>query len=767
MSYPTFLLPSQIIMSYTEEQLNYINYSDKNHTKLIACAGSGKTRCIINRINKLIENQIYQPDEILMLTFSRFTRDDYMNKIKEYFGQCNEIYTVQTIDSFAKRIIDPDGTVDVSLLSYRLMKFLETETDTVLKMNSYLNKIKIVFIDEAQDLDLIQYNIFSHMKNKLGIIINMVGDPNQNIYQFRNSSDKYLREFDAVVFKLTCNFRSHQPIVDFSKHLRPFKEHEINCYKGQNGCSPVMMFYEHEKILETNIIDLLESAHKNNIDLSEFAILSPTRGRMRPGGKSHGLCFVSNILYKSKIKFKQFYEESIDEVNGGGIKYTPTKGHVNVLTYMGSKGLEWNYVIIIDADACLINKRFFNQDKHNYDQYLLYVACSRAVQNMYIFSKCYFTNIGPQFNTNPWFNHVPDNLYQIDDRFSKSFFFPKLQYINNQNKYTETQLSKIIEKLNCFDLDELSNLIGYQKKTIKFHRKIFQHDYSFMEKQHSIFLSKFTENLFHALYNIKMNRKHVSFNDIENVIETDIIVSGLTEETTKWYYQNRKNMTWDKFNNDNRISKDIKDSISKSFDRTKPFNTHTIAVNGYYQWFILNQKIWIKNLYEKYLKCKNSSQIRELLFYLTVVLHGIDTQHYFHIKSKGKKYTHILEDYRDLFDEIEEYVETIDLDFISINEIVHKWGISSKLNLVDDNDKIWTVKCSNEITLKHILHSFINTLMYDGSILNEDFSFNESHSIVDVRFINLIKGDEICFTFDLQNETIKRIIDIIIIKNQQ
>jgi superfamily I DNA/RNA helicase len=112
-------LQSTTIMSYTDEQLRYINYNKKNHTKLLACAGSGKTRCIIARMSKLIERKKYDTDSILMLTFSRFTRDDFMNKIKTC-GETNiNVNSIKTIDKFAKQIIDPDGTVDVSLLSYR------------------------------------------------------------------------------------------------------------------------------------------------------------------------------------------------------------------------------------------------------------------------------------------------------------------------------------------------------------------------------------------------------------------------------------------------------------------------------------------------------------------------------------------------------------------------------------------------------------------------------------------------------------------------
>ena len=827
--------------SYTDEQLKYINYDKKENTKLLACAGSGKTRCIIARMNRLIEEKIYDADSILMLTFSRFTRDDFMNKIKSYKGTCKipeesspvlpnpedlqgtckipkesspalsnpeglqgtsiNINSVKTIDKFAKQIIDPNGTVDVSLLSYRLMKFLEETDESELKKNIILKQIKMVFVDEAQDLNEIQYKIICAMNTKLNIIINMIGDPNQNIYQFRDSSDKYLTEFQAEVFKLTRNFRSHLSIVDFSKHLRPFNEHDVICTKGTNNCKPIMMFYEDEKILEENIIDLLEAAQEKNIDLSEFAILSPTRGRMRGRGKSHGLCFISNILYKAKIKFKQFYEESTDEISGEGIKYEPEKGHVNILTYMGSKGLEWNYVIIIDADACLINKRNFDENKHNHDRYLLYVACSRAIHNMYIFSKCTYKQGEFHFLTNPWFEYVPDDLYDIDDRFSDNFFFPKLTY--RQYSESDNRLGKLIDKLNCYNLDQISELLNFNSRTIKSEHKIFKSDYSMMEKPSAIFLSKYSEALFHALYNIKLNRPHVPFTDIEYILEGDNIVTGLSDETVEWYNKNKKIMTWKSFDASGSIQSQIKESINKSFDRKKEFNTHIIAINGYYQHFILEQKIWIKNLYKKYLKCKNSSQIREILFYLMVIKHSIDTQHYFHIKSKGKKYEHILTDFKDLFDDIEQYVDETDHNFISNNHIVTRWNIISRVDMIDTKENVWTIKCSGEISLKHTLHSLISTLMYNTKLINDDFSIDimlnsnsksdskstidtqsdiktkvkkirkskkniielikepEPYLDIDINYINFIKGEEISYTYKISLDNIKKIISII------
>lgn len=757
----TYYNYESIIMLYTEEQLKYINYNKKKNTKLLACAGSGKTRCIIARINRLLETNMYNSDEILMLTFSRFTKDDFIQKIKLYSAQRIPSTCIKTIDSYAKNILESDKTetIDVSLLSFKLMKLLDKENKKKLKKIKQLKKIKIVFIDEAQDLNEIQYNIFCHMYKKLNILINMVGDPNQNIYQFRKSSDKYLTQFDAKIFTLTKNFRSYLSIVNFSKYLRPFDDYNIICTKGSNNCEPIMMFYEDEKILEDYIVDILKSAMNQNIDLSEFAILSPTRGRMRGCGRSHGLCFISNILYKAKIKFRQFYEESIDELSGESIKYSPIKGHVNILTYMGSKGLEWKYVIIIDADTCLINKTYFSEEKHNHDRYLLYVACSRAIENMYIFSRCYFRNGSPCFRTNQWFRNIPKNYYKIDDRFSQYFSFLELRYCDYTKR--DTLINKILDKMDCYDLDNLSELINYESRVIKYKKKIFKQDYSNIENTSAIFLSRYTENLFHALYNIKQKRKHDTYDEIENIINTNKIVTGITDGTAYWYYQNKKNFTWDKFDNAPNIPTNIRHEIDNKFDRNKSFDSHTIAVNGYYQWFILNQIKWISDLYRKYIKCKKSTQIRKLLFYLMIVIHGIKTQHYYHIKTKGKKYINILHDFNDMFVDIENYVETSDHNFVTNKMIIDRWNMVGYIDIVDDREHIWNIKCNTEITLKHTIIAILHTLMHNDKLINDDFNNSNKVIDLDINFINFLKGEEIVYSFSLTSAVIKNIIEIL------
>ena len=52
-----------------------------SNTLLIAGAGSGKTFTIINKINYLLDNNIYKEDELLIISFTNESVNDLKRKI--------------------------------------------------------------------------------------------------------------------------------------------------------------------------------------------------------------------------------------------------------------------------------------------------------------------------------------------------------------------------------------------------------------------------------------------------------------------------------------------------------------------------------------------------------------------------------------------------------------------------------------------------------------------------------------------------------------
>ena len=741
---------------FTEEQTKYIYNDNIDDTKLIAAAGSGKTRCIIFRLEYLIKKKLIPKNGLLMLTFSRITRDDFINKIKKFKIESIDPEYVKKIDSFAKKLIDKDNEIDVSLLSYKLMKYLQNTLSRDIKANPNLSCIKTIFVDEAQDLNETQFNIISLLKEKNGTKINLIGDPNQNIYQFRNSSDKYFMNFDAETYYLTKNFRSYDPVINFSKFLRPVNNVNVTGNLGESRCKPQIVMHQDDIELEKSIIGLLYDAKKLHIDFSDIAILSPTRGRMRGYGKSHGLCFVSNLLYKNGINFKQFYEEATEEISTN-IRYKPEIGHVNLLTYMGSKGLEWKFVILIDADICLINKRTFSQTKHKNDQYLLYVACSRAIKYLVVFSHYSSSNGNTTYQINPWFSRIPKDYYGLDKGHDKYLKYPKIKLreaIDNEKRIT-----KIIDKFDEQILDELADLCGYgsvNNKITKTIHKIFEDCSTNITS--NIFLGRYVESLFFCCYAIHNHLDKKKYVDIENIIGSKHIVTDVPTQVNEWFMTNRFSLSWESFDKEKKdMDKIIAETVEKKFSRDIELCKHTIVNDGYFKSFILSISDEIKENYLKYLKSNDTDKIRKYLFNINVITYALDTQHYFHALNRGNKFRYLLDDCKILFNRIDKFTSTTKQKFGENNVVISKWRLVGEIDLIenaDDKKILWEIKCISDISLKHILQ----TLMY--SIIYHNLDEIQTIKSIDVNFINLLRGEMINVNIPTTAKKIKRICEL-------
>ena len=77
----------------------------------------------------------------------------------------------------------------------------------------YKPKYTHLYVDEVQDIDYWEYEIVSNFKGRVFAI----GDPKQNIYQFRNSITSIFEKLEKIgynIYILTKNFRSYQEILD-------------------------------------------------------------------------------------------------------------------------------------------------------------------------------------------------------------------------------------------------------------------------------------------------------------------------------------------------------------------------------------------------------------------------------------------------------------------------------------------------------------------------------------------------------------------------
>ncbi|WP_256413858.1 UvrD-helicase domain-containing protein [Acinetobacter sp. 5862] len=86
-------------------------------------------------------------------------------------------------------------------------------------------KYKHICVDEAQDLNKIQYEFIKAFCGDTLKSVFMVGDPNQMIYGFNGSSNRYLcdefvRDFLPKKYDLKDNYRSTREVIQVVNKLK-------------------------------------------------------------------------------------------------------------------------------------------------------------------------------------------------------------------------------------------------------------------------------------------------------------------------------------------------------------------------------------------------------------------------------------------------------------------------------------------------------------------------------------------------------------------
>lgn len=845
---------AEVDLKYSAEQKQYIEFSSRCDTKLLATAGSGKTFCIIHHIRHLIDRSIYSPHQIFMLTFSRNAKDDFIMKMKKNKVDEVPIKNINTIDSFAWAIMGEEvaRSIDVSILSYSLYRLLieikavkqKQLTNPDLTVDDIgcicpiihafgidfedlwnkLSRIKCIFVDEAQDLNEVQYNILLYLKDVCEAELNLIGDPNQNIYQFRSSSDKYLVEYPAQTFELTKNYRSKGHIVEFCSHLRPYQTSEItyeNIDQNKNTNSnpnpspnpnpnPVppksvldVTFYSYSNTssFENYILSILHFFKAKMIPLHKVAILAPTRGYLRTVkgiSKYKGLCYIANLLYKNDIPFQQFYNDmgnmgNMSNMSGRSTKdstetsndliadcesvkvsYKMKKGHINLMTYTASKGLEWDYVIVVDADAHLISRWEYDINKFNAEKYLLYVACSRPRKNLIIFTKHRYTN--------PWFKDVPNSKYKLAricqdelEFFDSTKLFktskndqiqnqnqnqnqnqtndkddmdvdekvenpinltpkpPKQFVINLVNKLTEEELFEINSvllpyiKKKSVSIDENGNSLNSNSKD-GWRLKIPDNRQGFG--------SKFIEHFFYIhLFDKNLSDTPV-LRDIVNVIDSKNILYCTSDLIISWYFSNRDTMTWESYDALHKeIHTKITQFVDSRFDRGIPFSSYTL-VDKFYDAFIAQNYDTIKSTFTKYIddpKCIHN------VLYITLVSYAVQSTHYFYILQFDKFYQEIVPKNETVLVQIMNYASRLNMEdpdiFMTYRERLENDELVAFIDFSKERIQ-HKLKSMGEDKLKDVINAMISIKMKGKShISNSNGCMN-----VDFNTVVLSKG---------------------------
>jgi superfamily I DNA/RNA helicase len=260
-------------------------------------------------------------------------------------------------------------SLETVIISATHLLYNRNNTDLYFGKNSH---VKVIFVDEAQDISGIQYNFIQILRQHLNCYLILVGDPNQNIYQFQGGSDKYLLDYNVHTYHLRINYRSKQHIIDFFNYLSPHKTDMVSSRGegedggegecgGEGGGEGGEGEYGDDKVtiftgtIKSIVEDILKEIRDCPYKREEIAIIGPVKKCIVDNDvyKSLGLSLIINVLHSHKIPFLKHYNDvnDNDKSHSKNVIDHNTKikeGHINIFKIHGSKGLEFKKVILIN-----------------------------------------------------------------------------------------------------------------------------------------------------------------------------------------------------------------------------------------------------------------------------------------------------------------------------------------------------------------------------------------------------------------------------------
>ena len=193
--------------------------------------------------------------------------DDLLNNKNEY----SELY-FELFNAYFKKMNDYN-LIDFDDLLYYAHKILSLDSTKNMIKNAYYS----LFVDEAQDLNSSQYEIIRLLSNNINEVM-LIGDPEQSLYGFMNSSSKFMEktfveDFDAIIYKFKNNYRSSKAIVNLLNKITS-EQKSLNIYPIDGILK--YNLYKDEVEEAKNVVELIKQA-KNEYGENEIAVLGRNR----------------------------------------------------------------------------------------------------------------------------------------------------------------------------------------------------------------------------------------------------------------------------------------------------------------------------------------------------------------------------------------------------------------------------------------------------------------------------------------------------------
>ena len=390
----------------TDEQIIIVKAPLNINIVVDAVPGSGKTTTIVHKIVFMINEYKVLAKSIAMFTYNRSLGQDMSIKLKKLGVDPCELFWCGTLHAFCYQ----------TTKNYQDLKSWINMFDV-----NNINALKYIIFDEYQDSEKDIASILSILSKDCYLTI--IGDKKQQLYEFRGASINHLLKIKDifVTYTLSKTFRCNRNICELLNKI--WINDTLNIHSDINGPRPLLYRSKSNAMNNPNITDELVRLVDKYKDRS-IAIISPTVNS--DVSKRFLNDIHSNILEKNRIIFDQCLDEIKNSRDYKESKYLISSIHE-------VKGLEYDTVILLNA---IDNEYFF--DVPTYEaQCKLFVACSRARQNLVVFENNYHFSNG----SIKW---ISDN----EDLFDKVWYLPaKQRQINQTNNKIEKSCRDFIRTL--------------------------------------------------------------------------------------------------------------------------------------------------------------------------------------------------------------------------------------------------------------------------------------------------------------------------------
>ena len=240
-----------------------------------------------------------------------------------------------------------------------------------------VNKIKYLFIDEAQDYTPLQYRLFKHIFPKSSLTV--LGDLNQlvNPYAFVDNTQTIAENIDlpsSIMIKLEKSYRSTREINDFAGALLPKECQPKIDVSVRSGQKPEIIKIANDYLVS----DMVEKINQLRDDGNgSIAIVCKTAR-------------TAKTLY-TRVQARTELNLIVDDE--GVLGKIPV-----ILPIYLAKGLEFDAVIIPDADV----QTYCREGERK----ILYTACTRALHRLVLYYRA---------GLSPLVGKVDSNLYDFNE----------------------------------------------------------------------------------------------------------------------------------------------------------------------------------------------------------------------------------------------------------------------------------------------------------------------------------------------------------------